>query len=678
MHRIGRTGRAGAQGEAISLVCVDEDIFLRDIERLIKREIPREVVPGFEPDPQRARRADRARPHDDRRRRRPRRPRRHGAPRARPGAATRGQWQRDGARRRRRRTARGKSPRIARPAPARRTRRTAAPARPHAAGAGAPAATSARGAHRAAALLRSARSSAERATVAHGRRTTAPPRTRAARRRDRPGRPRAAAAAAATTRLRPRPRAAAPRRSPGSDAHPQAARRRSSTSRALPSRCRAPTTSTSRSARRSRSPARRRRFAPSISTPSSPIARAARAAGARASPSSRRSAPIANSRVFYNRVKGEMEAAVRRARLRARCVRAALAAASATAPRSASRSGAAKLCDAPVRPGDGPGAARVRPIRHATSRPRWPVAARGRRHPRPRLGAVRLAGLTAAWLGRSARSSSAAGHAAGRGIVRRRFRRSPSAPARIAALRRPIALRAASILAALHLRPHARLAAARLPRRELLAPLDPAQRVAPRLAQQSSGSCARGPDRRLRAPRSRARRRGGSRESGIAPPAAAMSSKLADERRLVDIGAQRPQARRVDDAGARRASGAASAPSSCACRGCRARARAPVSCTSAPSSVLVSVDLPAPDEPSSTSVRPTPSDVGERRAAARVGGVDGDDLDAGAMRSRIQRDAARRAAPDRRRATSALVRTTTRCDAAAVRRAPGSVRAGAG
>ena len=49
VHRIGRTGRAGASGEAISLACVDEDIFLRDIERLIKRTIPREVVLGFEP-----------------------------------------------------------------------------------------------------------------------------------------------------------------------------------------------------------------------------------------------------------------------------------------------------------------------------------------------------------------------------------------------------------------------------------------------------------------------------------------------------------------------------------------------------------------------------------------------------------------------------------------------------
>ena len=45
VHRIGRTGRAGAQGEAISLVCVDENGFLRDIERLIKREIPQEVDP---------------------------------------------------------------------------------------------------------------------------------------------------------------------------------------------------------------------------------------------------------------------------------------------------------------------------------------------------------------------------------------------------------------------------------------------------------------------------------------------------------------------------------------------------------------------------------------------------------------------------------------------------------
>ncbi|MDH3210846.1 MAG: DEAD/DEAH box helicase, partial [Burkholderiaceae bacterium] len=51
VHRIGRTGRAGSSGEAISLVCVDEEGFLRDIERLIKRTIPREVIHGYEPDP---------------------------------------------------------------------------------------------------------------------------------------------------------------------------------------------------------------------------------------------------------------------------------------------------------------------------------------------------------------------------------------------------------------------------------------------------------------------------------------------------------------------------------------------------------------------------------------------------------------------------------------------------
>ncbi|XHS77002.1 DEAD/DEAH box helicase [Burkholderiaceae bacterium UC74_6] len=49
VHRIGRTGRAGAQGEAVSLVCVDENGFLREIEKLIKREIPKEIVPGFAP-----------------------------------------------------------------------------------------------------------------------------------------------------------------------------------------------------------------------------------------------------------------------------------------------------------------------------------------------------------------------------------------------------------------------------------------------------------------------------------------------------------------------------------------------------------------------------------------------------------------------------------------------------
>jgi ATP-dependent RNA helicase RhlE len=51
VHRIGRTGRAGAEGEAISLVCVDEQKFLADIEKLTRRPIPAEMIAGFEPDP---------------------------------------------------------------------------------------------------------------------------------------------------------------------------------------------------------------------------------------------------------------------------------------------------------------------------------------------------------------------------------------------------------------------------------------------------------------------------------------------------------------------------------------------------------------------------------------------------------------------------------------------------
>lgn len=51
VHRIGRTGRAGCEGEAVSLVCVDELKLLTGIERLIKRSLPKEIVPGFEVDP---------------------------------------------------------------------------------------------------------------------------------------------------------------------------------------------------------------------------------------------------------------------------------------------------------------------------------------------------------------------------------------------------------------------------------------------------------------------------------------------------------------------------------------------------------------------------------------------------------------------------------------------------
>ena len=51
VHRIGRTGRAGNEGQAVSLVCVDEKGLLRGIERLLKKSIPKETIPGYEPDP---------------------------------------------------------------------------------------------------------------------------------------------------------------------------------------------------------------------------------------------------------------------------------------------------------------------------------------------------------------------------------------------------------------------------------------------------------------------------------------------------------------------------------------------------------------------------------------------------------------------------------------------------
>ena len=50
VHRIGRTGRAGATGEAVSLVCMDEEGFMMDIERFTKQQIPVQIIEGFGPD----------------------------------------------------------------------------------------------------------------------------------------------------------------------------------------------------------------------------------------------------------------------------------------------------------------------------------------------------------------------------------------------------------------------------------------------------------------------------------------------------------------------------------------------------------------------------------------------------------------------------------------------------
>ncbi len=49
VHRIGRTGRSGAAGEAISLVAPDEEDYLRQVNRLLKRDLPVRIVQGFEP-----------------------------------------------------------------------------------------------------------------------------------------------------------------------------------------------------------------------------------------------------------------------------------------------------------------------------------------------------------------------------------------------------------------------------------------------------------------------------------------------------------------------------------------------------------------------------------------------------------------------------------------------------
>jgi ATP-dependent RNA helicase RhlE len=51
VHRIGRTGRAGATGEAVSLVSLDEEGFMKEIERFTRQDIPVQVIEGFGPEP---------------------------------------------------------------------------------------------------------------------------------------------------------------------------------------------------------------------------------------------------------------------------------------------------------------------------------------------------------------------------------------------------------------------------------------------------------------------------------------------------------------------------------------------------------------------------------------------------------------------------------------------------
>ena len=49
MHRIGRTGRAGASGEALSLVCGEEREYLKSIEKLLGEKMPTSSIEGYEP-----------------------------------------------------------------------------------------------------------------------------------------------------------------------------------------------------------------------------------------------------------------------------------------------------------------------------------------------------------------------------------------------------------------------------------------------------------------------------------------------------------------------------------------------------------------------------------------------------------------------------------------------------
>ncbi len=51
VHRIGRTGRAGSLGKAVSLVCIDEHKLLQDIEKLLHKELSKVIIEGFTPDP---------------------------------------------------------------------------------------------------------------------------------------------------------------------------------------------------------------------------------------------------------------------------------------------------------------------------------------------------------------------------------------------------------------------------------------------------------------------------------------------------------------------------------------------------------------------------------------------------------------------------------------------------
>ena len=100
VHRIGRTARAGHEGAAISLVCVDELKLLSDIEKMLGSTIPKEIVPGYEVDPR-----IRAEPIQNGRSRRSNGPRNDGVKKRRFGAGKNQGGNRNGPPRRRRKQA---------------------------------------------------------------------------------------------------------------------------------------------------------------------------------------------------------------------------------------------------------------------------------------------------------------------------------------------------------------------------------------------------------------------------------------------------------------------------------------------------------------------------------------------------------------------------------------------
>ncbi|HEY0939131.1 MAG TPA: DEAD/DEAH box helicase [Steroidobacter sp.] len=114
VHRIGRTGRAGATGLAVSLVSPDESGLLKDIEKLLRRSVPQAAVPHFKPAPPPVRGESRdeqssqvRQPRDEQRRAQPQQGRPHGGQQSHPNHSQQGAPNASGEGRRRRKRRRG-------------------------------------------------------------------------------------------------------------------------------------------------------------------------------------------------------------------------------------------------------------------------------------------------------------------------------------------------------------------------------------------------------------------------------------------------------------------------------------------------------------------------------------------------------------------------------------------